>query len=260
MARELDTIDNGLQHAGIRPQQVTDLRGGHILPLPAERVAQPVAEEPPALAVAPQRVAGAEVHVALLEDVPGHLLLGGGVVVPVPAEGPAEHAGARVDMDEDLAALVEGHAPREARAGVAEQLARLRVRGNGHVLIPEEPPLDGAVEAQRLGGEVAPAGVVQAQHHLGGVVELVDGLDAEALAEGDPDIAPQAVAEDGVDGMGLVEGRWGLGQEVPESLADVDEESRTGRVDVGPEGPGREARSDEEGVASLWAPVLAGAV
>jgi hypothetical protein len=79
----------------------------------------------------------------------------------------------------------------------------------------------------------------------------VDRLDAEALSERDPDVGPQAVSEDGVDGMGLVEWRGRLREEVPEGLADVDEEGCAGRMDVGPESAGREARGDEKGVASL---------
>lgn len=86
MAGDLDPIDNRLHHTRVRPQQLTHLCGGHVLPLPAKRIAQPVAKEPPAIPVAPQGVAGTEVHVSLLEDVAGHLALGRVIILPVPAE------------------------------------------------------------------------------------------------------------------------------------------------------------------------------
>lgn len=251
MTGDLNPIDNCLHDARVCAQQLANLGGGDVLPLPAERVTQAVTKEPAAVAVAPEGIAGAVVLVALAEDVPGDLLLRGRLVLPVAAEGPAGHAGLGVEADQDLAPFLEGHAPSEARVPIAHQLARLGVGGDGHVHVPEEPALDGAVDPQRPGAEVAAAGVAEAEHHLGGVVELVDGLDAEALAEGDPDVPPQAVAEDGVDRVGPVQGRGGLGEEVPESLADVDEEGRAGGVDVGPEGAGGEAWGDEEGIASL---------
>lgn len=63
---------------------------------------------------------------------------------------------------------------------------------------------------------------MQAKHELGRVVEFIDGVDAEAVAEGNPDVGAEAITRDGFDVVGFVEGRRGLGEEVAEGFADVD--------------------------------------
>lgn len=202
---ELHAIYDGLDDAlAVRTEDVAHLGGADVLALPAERVAKAVAEEPAAVAVAPHGIAGAEVGVALLEDVAGDLGAGGALVVPVATEGAAGQLALVVEADEDLAALVEGDAGGEARPGVAQQLARLGVGGGRHVHAREERPQQQAVQAQRLGREVAPAQVVEPEHELCRVVELVDRADAEALAERDPHVAAQPVAEDRVHVVGAV--------------------------------------------------------
>lgn len=89
---------------------------------------------------------------------------------------------------------------------------------------------------------------MQAEHELGGVVELVDGVDAETVAERDPDVGAEAVAHDGGDVVGLVAVLGGvvggLGEEVAEGLADVDEGVGAGGADIGPEAAGVEFLGD----------------
>lgn len=250
--RELHAVHVGVHDPRVPAQRVGHLGGAHVLALPPEGVAQAVVEEPPPVGVAAQRVARAVVRVAGPEHVPRDLLARRLLVAPVPAEVPPEDGAARVQPHEDLPALRQGHAPRAPRRRVALHEARLGVHGHGDVLVAVQPAQQGAVLAQGARGEVPAGGVLQAEHELGRVVELVDGVDAEALAEGHPHVGAEAVARDVRDAVGPVGGRVGrLREEVAEGLADVDEGGRAGGADVGPEGAGAEFLGDAGGFAGL---------
>lgn len=245
MTGELHPVYDGLDDAAaVTAEHVAHLGGADVLALPAERVAEAVAEEPAAVGVAAQRVTSAEVGVALLEDIAGDLGVGGALIVPVAAERAPRQLALVVEADEDLAALVEGDARREARVRVAQQLARLRVRGGGHVHAREEGAQQQAVHAERLGREVAPARVVEPEHELRRVEELVDRVDAEPVPERDPHVAAQPVAQDRVHVVGAVQRRRRLREQVPQGLAHVDEECCARGADVGPEGARAELRGD----------------
>lgn len=243
VARQRDAVHGRLADAGVPAQDLGDLGRAHVLALPAESVAEPVEEEPAAVGVAAERVARAVVAVALPEDVV-HVLLGRGLLVPVvPRERGRD--GRRL-ADEDLAADVVGHARGEARLAVAHDVPRVRVDGDGHQDAVEPPAADEPVVADAVGAEVAARRVVEGQDALGRVEELVDGLDAEALAEGDPDVGAQAVAVDGAHVVLPVEGRGGRREEVPQRLADVDEPRGPRGAGVVPEARGAELGREAE--------------
>ena len=87
MLRHKSAVHNGFPDPWIPTQHLSDFSCRHVLALPAVRVAQPVEEEPPAVVVAPQRVARAVVQVPLLEHVALELLLRGRRVVVVSRKG-----------------------------------------------------------------------------------------------------------------------------------------------------------------------------
>ena len=147
-------------------------------------------------------------------------------------------------LDEDLAALFVGLAFAEARLGVADQLARHDVDGDGDVEVVGAPALDQALVADGGGGEGPARAVEQGHNTLCAVEELAHDLDAEAVHEAVPHIGSQAVAEHGADLVLLVERAGGRVDEVAGRLADVDDGCGVGVADVGPEARGRELGAD----------------
>src|ERR1700733_10927884 len=76
MARDLDAIGGGVEHALAFADRVVDFAGRDIFALPAEGVADAVDEMEKALLVQPHQIAGAEPGVALGEDIAQYLLFG----------------------------------------------------------------------------------------------------------------------------------------------------------------------------------------
>lgn len=79
----------------------------------------------------------------------------------------------------------------------------------------------------------------------------MDGVDAKALSESDPDIGAQAIAANIRDVVDLVERGGRLREEVAEDFADVDEVGCARGAYVGPEGARLESGADAERVADL---------
>jgi hypothetical protein len=74
-AGNLDAVDAGVAHAGERPHGGGHFRGGHVLPLPAEGVADAVNEIVETLIVSAHQITGAHPGVARLEHTPQQLAL-----------------------------------------------------------------------------------------------------------------------------------------------------------------------------------------
>ena len=235
MIRQRDAIDGSLKDPRMATEHLGHLGRGHVLALPAEGVSEAVEEEPAAVGIAAQRVARPVPQVALAEDVADVLLVGGVGVLVVAGEGGRD---ARGLGDEDLAAGLVGDAAREARGGVAGDVARLDVDLDGDVDVAEAAAHDEAVVADGVGAEVAPRRVVQRHDALGRVEELEDRLDAEPVAERLPHVRPQPVAVDRVHAVLPVARRRRRRQQVPQRLAHVDEPRGPRGADVVPE-PGR---------------------
>lgn len=245
MARHRHAVDVRLRHAGDAAQTLGDLGGRDVLALPAERVAEAIHEVPLPVVVSPQRVARPVVHVALPEDVLREALLRRAGGPPVALEGVLVG-----DRDEELAALVVGAAAREARGGVAPDVAGLVVDGDGDVDVVHEAAQDEAVVADAGAGEGTGVVVDQREHALGGVEELGDLGDVEAGFEFFPHVGAEAVAVAAAEVVGALEGVRGRVDEVAGCFADVDEEGAVGLVDVGPKVGDAEAWGQGEGDAA----------
>ncbi|KAK5633357.1 hypothetical protein RRF57_009070 [Xylaria bambusicola] len=232
VTREGYAVHSGLAHPRIFSQDLGDLGSAHVLPLPPEGIPQPIEEEPAAVGVAPQRITRAIVAVALAEDVV-HELLGRGLLI---LEVAGERGGdGRWLSDEDLAPDLVRHARREPRLLVPHYIPRLRVHGYRYEDTVEPPPAQEAVVPHAMRAEIATRGVVEGQDALGRVEELVDRLDAEALAERHPYVWAQAIAVDGAHRVLLVERRGRRREEVPQRLTDIDEPRRPRGAHVLPE-------------------------
>eukprot|EP00754_Rhynchopus_humris_P040055 Rhum_TRINITY_DN23106_c0_g1::Rhum_TRINITY_DN23106_c0_g1_i1::g.177172::m.177172 len=217
--RHLHAVDGGLEDARVRGEHLGDLHGRHVLALPPECVADAVDEVREAV-LAAQQIAGAEVRVALLEDVAEHLLLSGLL--------------ARVALEVGRGALGRGDVRdrRDQLAGCAvrddDAVARLRV---AHGLLVLDVELHDVHRLQRLedGTRLADgtlAGVVLAVVEgegvaLRGSVELADLRDVVPALEVVPDLRAKTVADGNPEAV-LLLCRVGLrSQEVPAQLADV---------------------------------------
>lgn len=130
MTRELNTIDVGFHNARVLTKHVCHLGRRHVLAFPAERITQPITEEPTALLVSSHRISGTVVGVAVLQYAARNLFGRGLFITPIPAEVFAGNSRARLDFDKDLAAILEIYAFHEASLAVADQVAGLGIHGS----------------------------------------------------------------------------------------------------------------------------------
>ena len=108
---------------------------------------------------------------------------------------------------------------------------------------------EGAADGDGVAAEGAVVGVEGAAHAVGGGVELVDAVDAEAPAEGLPDVGAHAVAP-GHGGAVLFVERGGRGvDEVAAEFADVLDDVAFGGAHFGPEGLVAKFAGEADGTA-----------
>ena len=139
-------VDVSLDDAGETAEDGGDFGRADVFRFPAICIAEPVEEEPAAVCVATEGVAGAVPEVALSKNVPDEFFRGGGRVVPVAGKG--LFGG---DLDDDFAALGVGLAGGEAGDGVADDVVGRRVDGDGDVDVAVEEAQEGAVVADAAG-------------------------------------------------------------------------------------------------------------
>lgn len=224
--RQLHAVDIGLAHRRVEPHGLADLGGGDVLGLPAEGVADAVAEEGEAVGVAAQDVAGPEPGVAGGKDVAQDLGVGGVRVVEVALEAlldvfgrqAVQHLAGLAGLD---AAAQLRHGVSPGRIGVVIDLDEGRGAAGDERVQPARAA-DGAA------AKVVAADVPRRAGRFGGGVELGDGLDAEALLDAVPDVGAQAVAKGHAHAVLAVEVLAGdgvdlrrRGQEIAQRLADV---------------------------------------
>ena len=229
-------IDRGLDHARRARQGFGDLRGGDVLPQPAEGVAHPVDEEEEARRVPPHQVAGAEPAVARREDVAQHFGVAvGGVRVAV------EAARARGAPDEP------DRFPHLVRRGAQAEPLRGSQRHAGFGGNADD---GGGKPMGQEGGDATNRAGLSLDVHEGEAafrrgVELQDLRQGEAVAEPLPDIGAQAVAKAEAQAV-----RWrfalrrGCGEQVAAELADILEQRAVPARHVVPEPRCREAIRD----------------
>src|SRR5207248_920222 len=182
--RHRDAIDRHLGHAATTPDHVRDLRGRHVLSLPAEGVADPVDEIEESLRVAAHQIAAAIPGVARGERLAQHLAARGGRI------GVALEASGAVivqNLTDRLAHLVRGAAHAVA-ARVAKRGARLEVEA--HDLDRHAVREKGRDSPDRPRATLA---VVEREVAFGRGVILEDLRDAKALLEFPPDFPAQTV-------------------------------------------------------------------
>ena len=161
MVRQLDAVDVRLVDGRVRAQRVGDFGRAYVFALPAESVADAVAEVPSALPVPAHDVPRAEPRVALFQHVAHDFALGRFVVVEVALEFAADVGG--VDFVEQLARFAAGDFAAEVvQAGVrgvgdAEGLFAFPVQFDDGELGAEEGGGEEAVAADGSGREVVGA-------------------------------------------------------------------------------------------------------
>lgn len=224
--RQLHTVDVGLAHRRVEPDGLADLGGGDVLGLPAEGVADAVAEEGEAAGVAAQDVAGPEPGVAGGQDVAQDLGVGGARVVEVALEALLDVLGRQAVQH--LAGLAGLDAAAQVRHRVTPGSVGVVVDlddGRGAVGDERVQP---ARAADGAAAQVVAADVPRGAGRLGGGVELGNGLDAEALLDAVPDVGAQAVAKGEAHAVLAVEVLAGdgvhlrrRGEQVAQRLANV---------------------------------------
>lgn len=223
--RQLHPVDVGLAHRRVESDGLANLGGGDVLGLPAEGVADAVAEEGEAVGIAAQDVAGPEPGVSGGQDIAQDLGVGGVWIVEVALEALLDVFGETI---QHLARLAGLNAATEFRHGVTP--------GRVGVMINLDECRGAAVEKRRQpasttdgpAAQVVAADVPRGARRLGGGVKLGDGLDAEALFDAVPDIRAEAVTKGEAHAMFAVEVLTGDGvdlrgssEEIAKRLADV---------------------------------------
>lgn len=138
----------------------------------------------------------------------------------------------------------------QAGCWVADRLKFWSQAGDAEVR-REEQRSHGPVSANGTRAEQIARAVEHAAWRLGRSVELVDGVYAEALLEGLPDIGSQAVAKRSVDVVRLVERGGRSSEQVATRLADIVQDSCARAANLGPEGLVGELAAQTDGAASL---------
>lgn len=202
VVRQLDAVDVCLADGRVQADGVRDFVCGHVFRLPAERVADAVAEEDAPVAVPVCYVAAAEPGVALGEDVAQDLGRCCFRVVVVALEARLEVL--RGQFEEHFARFAARHAFAEARFWVAPGLVFVPVYLDHGDALADEGAVEPAVAADGAGAVVVFAHVPGPEGSFGGGVELGYGFDAEARFELVPDVGAEAVAECCLDVVCLV--------------------------------------------------------
>ena len=252
--RQFDAVHVRFVDERVRAQGFGDFGCGDVFGLPAEGVADAVVEEPAAVFVPADDVAGAEPGVALAQDVAHDFAVRGLGVVEVALEFGADVGG--VDSVEEFARGAAGDFVAEIGAGVADRLFGFPVELDDGDLRAQQGAGDGAVAADGAGGEVVRGQIPRAGGAFGGGVEFADGGDAEAVFESVPNVRAEAVAECDADFVFLVEvfagdgvELRGRGEEVAAGFPDVLDDGGVGVSDFFPEGFGGEFVADDDGAA-----------
>lgn len=224
--RQLHAVDVGLAHRRVEPDGLADLGGGDVFGLPAESVADAVAEEGEAAGVAAQDVARPKPGIAGGQDVAQDLGVGGARVVEVALEALLDVLGR--EAVQHLAGLAGLNAAAQVRHGVAPGSVGVVVDlddGRGAVGDERVQP---ARAADGAAAQVVATDVPRGAGRLGGGVELGDGLDTEAFLDAVPDVRAQAVAKGEAHAVLAVEVLAGdgvhlrrRGEQVAQRLADV---------------------------------------